>query len=61
MVYVFRDSRNPWFDGIFAKQMRLIKSTYDAHVTKTHSVDVGDWPEASEQSMASFLKQGQLT
>jgi hypothetical protein len=41
--------------------MRLIKSTYDAHVSKVHSIQLSEWPDASQASVDSFLRQGQLT
>ncbi len=42
-VYLARDQGNPWFEAINAKQLRLLKSTYDSTVSTVHVVAPIKW------------------
>lgn len=55
LVYLCKDRVNPWFDRIFAKQMSVLRATYDAHVTPVRVVSSIAWPGAAlDECVARF-------
>jgi hypothetical protein len=61
LLYICQDHANPWFDGIFSKQMRLIRSTYDATVARVEAATRLPWQAATKEAIDTFLQQGQVS